>query len=193
VIRINLIPPEYEEAQSKKELRIMLGVGGGIIITAMVLFLVMKKSQSRKLNKDIQEAQIELDRYQTIVAQINQINTDKQRLTERRDVIKNLNRSRLIYPVLFDDLLPIVPSDIWVTSMLFDDQGGGRIKVSMDTRATTNFALATWLTNLQQSVHFSSVDLGPISYTKSEQGSTLNFKITCVYQHSGPFPLVDTN
>jgi len=191
MIRINLLPIEYIEAQSKKEQKILLGTAGTLVIVSMILFLSVKKRQAAVLHNDIARAQAELDKYQTIVAQINQIQSDKQRLTEKRDVIKNLNRSRLTYPVLLDDLLPIIPPDVWTTNMQFEDQGK-QIRISMDMNATSNYALATWLSNLQHSLHFTGASLvGSIGYQKSEQGQTLTFKINCMYQHQGPFPLAE--
>ncbi|MCB4755698.1 MAG: PilN domain-containing protein [Elusimicrobia bacterium] len=191
MICINLLPPEYAEAQSQREQKILFSTVGGCLLACMVLFLGIKKRQAAVLKADIARAQAELDRYQTIVAQMNQIQNDKQKLLEKRDVIKNLNRSRLIYPVLLDDLLPIIPPDVWITNIQFEEQGA-QIKISMDNNALSNYALATWLTNLKQCIHFSGVNLvGAISYTKTDQGQTLTFKTAGFYQHQGPFPLLE--
>jgi len=97
----------------------------------------------------------------------------------------------LIYPVFFEDFLPIIPSDVWVTNIQITEQAN-QMKVTMNANALSNFALATWLTNLQQSTHFSGVELGAISYTPTEPGPpTLSFTLTCIYQHQGAFPLSD--
>jgi type IV pilus assembly protein PilN len=132
-----------------------------------------------------------LDQYKATIAQIDQIERDKGRLLQKRNVIRELNRSRLIYPVFFEDFLPLVPADVWLTTLNFSEQGD-QISIDMNCSATSNFALATWLTNLQQSTHFSNVELGVITYTKSESApQVLSFNMKCLYRHQGAFPLAD--
>lgn len=191
MIRINLLPPEYEAAQARKEQQFIFGTSGGLVVVLLLLFWGLKVRQAAALEEKIAEAEADLRKYQTIVSQIEQAEADKQRLSAKRDVIRTLNRSRLVYPVFFEDFLPIVPSDVWVTSIQITEQGG-QMKVAMAANALSNFALATWLTNLQQSTHFSGVELGPIAYAPSEAGPpTLNFNLGCFYQHQGPFPLAE--
>jgi len=188
MIKINLLPPEYEEAQKKKEV-IMLGGGAGVIlICVLTFFWFIQKSRAAALEGKIRQSEADLQTFQTIIGEINQIEADKKRKEEKLNVIKSLNRSRLIYPVLFEDFIPIVPADVWITNMALDEKGDS-IKITMSCRATSNFAVATWLTNLQQSPHFSGINLGSISYSRSEQSTTLSFSLDCSYQHRGPLPL----
>lgn len=193
MIRINLLPPEYASAQAKKEQQIILGTSGTVVVGILFLFWMIKSRQAAALETKIGEAEAELRKYQSIVSQIERIESDKQVLSAKREVIRNLNRSRLIYPVFFEDLLPIIPADVWVTSINIAEQGA-QMKITMNSNATSNFALATWLTNLQQSTHFSGVDLSAISYATNDLGGqVLSFVITCNYQHQGPFPLSEYN
>jgi len=188
MIRINLLPPEYEQAEKKKE-AIVLGSGAGIIVMVILLMIWMvQKSRAAALEVKIQQAQAELQTFQTIIEEIKAIEADKRRAEEKLGVIKNLNRTRLVYPVFFEDFIPIVPADVWVTSMNLDEKTD-RINISMACKATSNFAIATWLTNLQQSPHFSDLKLGPIGYQKSDQTTILTYNLDCVYRHSGPMPL----
>ena len=193
MIRINLLPPEYAAAQSKKEQQVILGSGAVVLVAVLFLFWFVQSRKAARLERQIQEADAELRKFQAIISQIESIEASKKQLTAKKDVITSLNRSRLIYPVFFEDLLPIIPSDVWVTNVQITEQGAG-MKVTMNSNALSNFALATWLTNLQQSTHFSGIDLSSISYAPNEQsGQTLTFSITCAYQHQGPFPLQEFN
>jgi len=193
LIRINLLPPEYAAAQSKKEQQVVMGSAAASIVVVLFMFWFVQSRKAARLEKQIEEADAELRKFQAIISQIDSIEANKKQLTSKRDVIRNLNRSRLIYPVFFEDLLPIIPSDVWVTNVQILEQGAG-MKVTMASNALSNFALATWLTNLQQSTHFSGIDLSPISYSNNDQnGQTLSFSITCMYQHQGPFPLQEFN
>ncbi len=194
MIRINLLPPEYAAAQSKKEQQIIFGGAGALVVAFLMIFWMIESRKAARLERQINDAEAELRKFQAIISQIESIEANKKQLTAKRDVIRNLNRSRLIYPVFFEDILPIIPSDVWVTNVIINEQGQG-MKVTMTSNALSNFALATWLTNLQQSTHFSSVDLSPISYNNNPEtgAQTLAFTITCTYQHQGPFPLQEFN
>lgn len=194
MIRINLLPPEYAAAQKKKEVQVIAGGAGGLVIVFLALLWVVKSSQASNLVKENAKAEEELQKFQAIISQIERIESDKKALTAKRDVIRNLNRSRLVYPVLFEDLLPIIPSDVWVNGINIAETGP-TMKITMASQALSNFAVATWLTNLQQSQHFSAVDLSPISYSAGGDNAnqTLSFTITCTYQHKGPFPLAEFN
>src|SRR5438477_458560 len=106
MIRINLIPPEFAEAQSKKEQKVLLGTAGGILFALLLVFWVVKRSQATILQEKIVQAEIDLRKYQAVVDQINAMETEKKNLIAKRDVIVNLNKSRLVFPVFFEDLLP---------------------------------------------------------------------------------------
>ncbi len=192
MIRVNLLPPEYEAAQAKKEQQLYFGGIGVIAVVILAGIFMFEAHRASALEAKILTAQADLARFQTIVSQIEKINEDKARLSAKRDVIRNLNLSRLAYPVFIEDLLPLIPADAWMTNMTVIDQGSA-MKVSMNSQALSNFALATWLTNLQQSKHFSAVELSPITYSQREAGGqSLSFTINCVYHHEGPFPLQDS-
>ncbi len=197
MIRINLIPPEFAAAQQKKEQNILVGTFGGAIAGVLLLFWALKVAQAKGLESKIIQSEATLRSYQAIVDQIKEIEDKKQKLISKRDVILGLNRSRLSYPVFFEDLLPLIPSDVWVTEVRFEKSNGAASDYRLSSRALSNFALATWLTNLQQSTHFSNVKLDRISYESGagdrEGQSTLNFILTFTYQHQGPMPLTEAN
>jgi Tfp pilus assembly protein PilN len=194
MIRINLIPPEYPAAQEKKEQQIFLGSLSFCVVVALILFWFIQSRRAAELEHKISDADAQLKGYQSIIAQIDTIEANKKQLIAKRDVIRNLNRSRLIYPVLFEDLLPIIPSDVWVSQIQFADQPNAAVRISMTMNAISNFSVATLLSNLQQSPHFSGTELSPVAYANSEAtGQQLSFSVNCVYQHKGPFPLMDGN
>jgi len=109
-------------------------------------------------------------------------------------VIVNLNRSRLIFPVFFEDLLPLIPSDVWLLDIHFDKSAGAGADYKLNAKALSNYALATWLTNLEQSTHFSNTKISAISYDNGGEekgGPTLSFQVSFTYQHQGPLPLAE--
>lgn len=190
MIKINLLPPEYAAAQRKKEQQILLGTVGGILVIGLVGFWGGKKARAASLEKEVAQAEAELKKYENIVAQIENIEKNKKRLTGKRDVIRNLNRTRLVYPVFFEDLLPVIPSNVWVRRISIKEEGK-RFVIQMDSNAISNYALATWLTNLEESPHFKDPTIGPIAYSTPKDGGvpTLSFSLTTSYEHTGPMPL----
>jgi Tfp pilus assembly protein PilN len=193
MIRINLLPPEYAEAQRKKEQQIIFGGVGCLAMAFLLLFWGFKKATASNLQAKINEADAELKSYQTIIQEIEQIEADQKRKRDKLNVIKELNRSRLVYPVFFEDFIPIVPADIWVTSLSLEESGGGTMTIKISCKGTSNFAVATWLTNLEQSPHFSNIKLGPISYSSDAENNlpTLTFNLDTSYRHQGAFPLAE--
>jgi len=193
MIKINLLPPEYAEAQSKLEQRILFGGAGGLLLFILLIVWGTKKAKLSGLIKDVTEAESELKKYRAIEAEINRIESSKKVLSAKREVIKNLNKSRLVYPVFLEDFLPIIPPEVWIRNLNTTTKGNS-MKLDMDSNALSNYSLATWLTNLQQSEHFSGVSLGPINYSPGKSGPpVLSFRISCNYQHKGPFPLAGMN
>jgi type IV pilus assembly protein PilN len=196
MIRINLIPAEYAAARAKKEQQILLGAGAGIVVVVLVAFLGFKRSQASSLQEKIQTAESDLKTYQATIDQINQIQADKTRLMTKRDVILGLNRSRLVYPVFFEDLLPLIPSDVWVSDIRFERAAGTSQEYRLSSKALSNFAVATWLTNLEQSTHFTNIKIDRINYEYAptdKTNPTLSFQLSFSYQHQGPLPLSEMN
>jgi type IV pilus assembly protein PilN len=194
MIRINLIPPEFAQFQSQREQKIIFGSLGAVVGIFLMLFLFVEMLRASRLESKIQEAQGTLQQYQAIVDQIKDIEDKKGRLTAKRDVIVGLNRSRLVFPVFFEDLLPLVPSDVWVADIRLDRVNGNSMEYKLNSRAASNYALATWLTNLQQSTNFSNVKLDRISYDylggdKDTTQPILTFQLSFTYQHQGAMPL----
>lgn len=194
MIRINLLPPEFETAQAKREQQVLFGGAGGVVALFLLIFWFAKTREAAALQQQVAQAEAELGKFQAIVSQIEKIEADKRVLSAKRDLIRNLNRSRLIYPVFFEDLLPIIPADVWVTNIQIADRASGPMRITMNASALSNFAVATWLTNLQMPPnHFSNVELSAISYATNESGQTLSFTLSCTYQHQGAFPLSEFN
>ena len=112
MIKINLLPPEYAASQAKKEQRLIFGSLGGFLAFILIFVWMAKESTAGHLTEEIKKQEAELQKYRTIVAEIQRNETFKKTLSAKRDVIKDLNRSRLDYPVLLEDFLPILPDII---------------------------------------------------------------------------------
>jgi len=190
VIRINLLPQEYALTRRKQEFQILCGSVGGFFVFIFLAFLLFKVQHVSTLEKKIVQAKAEEQQYQNILSQIKSIETSKQQLLAKRDVIRELNRSRLVYPVFFEDFLPLIPSDVWLNDINIVEQGQ-QLNVRMTSNAMSNYTLATYLTNLNQSKHFRDVQFGAISYSKvsPEKPPVLRFSLEFNYRHQGPFPL----
>lgn len=193
MIKINLIPPEYLQARAKKELQIVMTTILGVFVVVLMSFYFIKKAQAASLLTDISNAEIQLRSLQATREEIDRIQAEKQRLMAKRDAIVTLNKTRMLYPVFVDDFLPLLPSDVWFVDVKLISQSGLTLSYSINTKATSNYAVATLLTNLQQSSNFSNVKIGLISYQNgpSEGETTLTFNLTLTYTRNTPMPFAE--
>lgn len=183
MIRINLLPPEIHVAEVRRQFALLGGILGGIIVFSMVVFLGTRIAKASKLQKDLAQANDELRKYQAIVDQVSALEQTRNQLKARRDVIHQLLKGRLLYPKFFEDFMALLPNEIWVTSLNTIPADGGTININLNAQATSNYAIADWLSNLQKSPYCSAVDLGTISAQDTEDGRApiLTFSIKFKY------------
>lgn len=187
MIKINLIPIETVKKRSQADLIILGGALGGFIVLSVAGLFFMRKATLNTLEKDIVIAENELRKYQNIVNQVEALKKRKASLEQRRNIIRSLLAGRLTFPKLMDELIASIPEGIWISNCLTKSKGD---TVDLDIKASsfTNFAIADWITTLEDSKSFMNVELGTISATKQQLPNTkrsqliLNFQIKCSFR-----------
>jgi Tfp pilus assembly protein PilN len=184
MIRVNLLPAELEVAPSQ----INPGIPVVLLVALLAAFLV--PDYFRQIGKlkhqqtEVTSLTSELERYQPILAQIEQLETAKAALTQRKNVIQTLETERLRYPQFMEDFVKLLPGNIWLTTMgTTSPPGGNTMTVNMDVVALDNYAIADLISNLETSEMFADVSLGAISMSPSgPTGQTMNFRVTATYK-----------
>jgi len=184
MIRINLLPPEIEVAGAPQGNPAHV-IGGVAIVLAMVLLPTSWVQHSRRnhLQAEITSIQSQLDRYKPIIAQVEALEQAKAQLQTRKTLIQQLENERLRYPYFMEDLLKLLPNNIWLTNLsttLAPD--GSTMGVTMDIQALDPYAVADLVSNLETSQIFTDVDLGTIQMSQTANGQSISCHVNTSYR-----------
>jgi type IV pilus assembly protein PilN len=176
MITINLLPQEYRAIARRRRIITLCVLAGAVAGILMIFFLVGRITYASRLEKRSRDLNQKLAQLQTVVNEIKQIEAARSELQNRVSLIQSLDQKRLVYPVLFDDFLTLMPAGVWITSFQTAPHGNG-LTITLQAKANSNFAIANWISNLETSHYFQSPQIGPISYGDS----TASFTLTCEY------------
>lgn len=186
MIKINLLPREIYAAKARRQLA-SLGIGAGVLIAVLMLgYYALLKKKETSLMKELDFARAEESKYQAIANEVAQLESKKQQLSTRYNVIQQLVTGTLVYPKFFEDFMALLPSDVWIGTLNTSTDASYGLSVSINAQALSTFAIADWLTNLQSSPLCGDVRMGPISVTEDGDGRSLfTFTMNFTYRRSG--------
>lgn len=116
--QINLLPwREYKREQEKKMFLLMLS--GGVAIAILIVFLINAYADSlvsyqTERNQMLQKEITILDHQ---IEEIKTLKKIRQSLVSRMSIIQNLQSTRTMMVHLFDELIKVVPSGVYVTKL----------------------------------------------------------------------------
>ena len=177
MITINLLP--VRAARKKENIRRQVSIYLLCVVFTICVLAYFTMSLSRKIsriNGNIETTEAELKKYQAKAQQAAGIRKKLKTLEEKMDIIVKLEAHRT-GPVRFMDALTslVIADKMWLTSL---NEAEGAMRLA--GVATDNKTIADFMTNLEGSPHFSSVDL--ISSQQTSEGDKRTFKkftITC--------------
>jgi len=133
--RINLLPWR-EELRQKRKKEFMTAMLGALIVGFGVVYLskltVQGWVQNQRQRNDILRAEIALLDKQ--IAEISSLETQKNRLLARMEIIDQLQRSRPEVVHLFDELVATLPEGVHLTEVR---QTGQRIEIKGEAQSST--------------------------------------------------------
>jgi type IV pilus assembly protein PilN len=145
--RINLIP--WREAERKRK-RQEFGVGAvaalalaGVISFAVNLQMQGAVSDQNERNQYLKDEIAKLDKQ---IAEIQQLDQQKQRLLARMQVIEQLERSRPEVVHLFDQLVRTLPDGVYLTAVKQNDR-----KVQLKGIAQSSTRVSSYMRNIDAS------------------------------------------
>lgn len=160
MLRINLLPIR----QLKKIARAKNEIFGftGIFLSLLLLLGIISLFQSKKassIKEDVSRLQQEKKGYDTILAEIKKLDQDKEELTNKINIIKQLRKdSSLTVRVLDDVARKIDTTRTWLTTL--DQQG---TSLSLTGKALDNKTIAEFMNALDSSPFISDVNLSDSS------------------------------
>jgi len=186
MIKINLLPKEIVKKVTLREKKFLLSIIVLFVVGAFLGLCFLKVAQYGRLRKQLREIEKELVLLETVIKKVDEMEKAKETLAKKLDVIGGLMGNRLIYPQLLDDLARIVPSRVWVTSLLTKSESDS-LSITIEASALDNYAIADFISKLSEAKNFSKVELSKITSKEGKEGEEVirNFGITCEYRQQG--------
>lgn len=172
--RINLLP--WREIRRKEERRQFISVAAGAaVLMGLIVFYVhlhvggLIEDQERR-NKFMQD---EIAKVDAKIAEIRTLESKKQQLLARMNIIQQLQTRRPEIVHVFDELAQAVPEGMYLTRI---SQQGGTLVV--EGVAQSNARVSMFMRNLDGSPWFSGPRLDVIESGGKEQSRNSRFKLT---------------
>ena len=178
MIRINLLP--REERQVRRNIVLpKIGTVMPVLVLLMVAtlfigFSVIQTLQVGRLRADIARAAEEAEKLRPQIETINELTQKREELQRRLNVIANLDKNRLWRVKLVDELSRCVPEHLWVT--LYEETAADKVKVEGVT--FSNLLVADFMSRLEASPLYGSVDLVVAEKGTIDQRNVVKFTIT---------------
>jgi type IV pilus assembly protein PilN len=171
--RINLLP--WREQERKIRRREFTVAAGGAIFASIIFVLggkVLYSSWTDAQNEKNNLLKKEIVKLDAQIADIQDLETRKQRLVARMDIIEKLQRKRPEIVHLFDEIVKTVPDGIYLTAI---KQSGNKLEIHGVAQSSTR--VSTFMRNIDSSVWMDNPVLQVVESAKdSSTGS--NFTLT---------------
>jgi Tfp pilus assembly protein PilN len=177
MIKVNLVPGEILAKARQRQLLLQAGFVGAVLAVVLVAISLLHWSGLYRLQNEITYKQSELKRLGPIVAQVEDLEKERDAVSSRLNVIKGLLQGRSYYPLFMSDFVRTVPGGVKVTLLTTSGPAAGVLKLSIGAMADTNDDVANWMRALEKSGRFASVELGPVAAS----GRQYSFTITTAY------------
>jgi len=186
MIKINLLP--FRAARKKENIRRQISVFILSFILLIILVIVYHFNLGGKitdLKTRVEETNQKLATYDKINKEIAGIKKDLAVLNNKINVIKTLDLNREAPVRLLDEMTQtIVPKRMWFTSLeeksIEGTQGKKIQAVTLRGYALDNKTVADFMTHLEASALFSSVNLITLKQDKKDSNLNLkSFEINC--------------
>ncbi len=184
MIKINLLP---YRTQRKRQIIIDHGIIAGLALLPAAIGIVISFAiinlQVSRINDEIIKTEQEIKNQKVTIEKINAFKEKKEGLLKKMDVIKTLQKNKTGPVLLMDQLAVNLPGRLWLNDLR---QTGMDLKI--DGYALDNQSISNYMTNLEKSSCFKSVDLEKIS-TEEKLGkrglSLKSFILKCQIMYTG--------
>jgi len=181
MIKISLLPPEFIKKEDRKEILALAFLLVLICAGIGAVRYTVKLASYSKLKQHTEKTQQELNKYENIVKQVETLQTTKNILESKKNVINVLMTRRLLYPHFMEDLVNVLPANVWFKTLSTKYDGTDKLSCVLSAEALDNFAIADTITALSSASFFSGVEMGAIN-TQSGQKQSSTFTLNFSYQ-----------
>lgn len=171
--RINLLPWRAELRQRRKK-EFLVALAGSLVIAAGVIYLAKLTVQGwtaaqHARNQILRDEIAQLDKQ---IAEISGLETQRQRLVARMQVISQLQRSRPEAVHLLDELVNAVPEGVYLTQVV---QAGNRIELQGNAQSSTR--VSALMRNIDASAWLRSPGLEGVDFVTRGLERAAQFKV----------------
>ena len=172
--RINLLPWREQERKIRRR-EFMVAACGAIVAAAVfvgggkLVYSSWTDSQNEK-NNLLKKEIVKLDAQ---IADIQDLETRKQRLVARMEIIERLQRKRPEIVHLFDEIVKTVPDGIYLTAI---KQSGNKLEIHGVAQSSTR--VSTFMRNIDSSVWMDNPVLQVVESAKASPTGGSNFTLT---------------
>jgi len=180
MIKINLIFDRKAIERGRIKQQMSLAVALMIATVGLSSFLWYSQNDKIKgINTNISNSQAKLNSLNTIINKINDKEKKKNRLEDILKAIGGLEKIRSGPTRVFDEINILIPSDLWLTSIM---ESGGNIKI--DGYSFSDPGIANFMKSLDTSKYFSNVELLEIQQIVIEGEKVKKFTLNTVIELS---------
>lgn len=176
MIKINLLP--FRKARKKENVRRQVSILFSslfLVCILLVYYNINLNSQVVDIKAKVEKTKMEIAELEKINKQIDEIKGKLEVLKTKMNVIKTLESNRY-EPVRLMDAMTnlIIPKRMWFTS--FDSKENA---VNISGIALDNQTVADFMTRLERSGLFETVNLKTLKQNKINQANLKGFEISC--------------
>ena len=178
MIRINLLPREERQVRRSFALP-KLGALMPVLVLLLVVALfaaisVVQTLQVGRLKADIARAEQESEKLRPQIQTIQELTKKREELERRLNVITELDKGRLVRVRLVDELSKCVPEHLWLSGY----EESAQNQITIDGVTFSNLIVADFMTRLEASPLFGTVDLLVAEKGTIDQRNVVKFKVT---------------
>jgi type IV pilus assembly protein PilN len=178
MIRINLLPREERQVRRSFTLP-KFGALMPVLVLLLVVALfaaisVVQTLQVGRLKADIARAEQESEKLRPQIQTIQELTRKRGELERRLNVITELDKGRLVRVRLVDELSRCVPDHLWLSG--YEESAQNQITIEGVT--FSNLIVADFMTRLEASPLFGTVDLLVAEKGTIDQRNVVKFKLT---------------
>jgi type IV pilus assembly protein PilN len=171
--RINLLPWRAELRQKRKK-EFVVALMGSLIVAAGAVYLSKLTVQgwTRAQNSRNEVLRGEIATLNNQIAEIKTLETQRDRLKARMDIITRLQRSRPEVVHLLDELVKAIPEGVYLTEVV---QAGTRIEIQGNAQSSTR--VSALMRNIDDSEWLRGPGLEGVDFVKAGTERNAQFRV----------------
>jgi len=143
------------------------------LVGSMASVATLQRREILRLEADIAALRAESERYKPQLQQIRDITQKRQEVRNRLDIIAKLDRERYFRVKLMDEICQSLPDNVWLTGV----QETKDHKFAVQGVTFSNFLVARFMQDLEQTPHWQDVELGVAQQGRIEDYDVVQFSL----------------